>query len=130
MKLHLSKTAENDEIIGKGSGWERFDFDKDAPLDDEEIEAAEEAVELVKHMGQSFRFSAVEARREEKLKAAHDEAMFGGFSHQLPAETDDKEAQDENLRNENVKSAPDESLLSDQVRTIQRGSWRDRARKS
>lgn len=30
--------AENDESIGKGSGWERFDFDKDAPLDDEEIE--------------------------------------------------------------------------------------------
>ncbi|PIM99225.1 hypothetical protein CDL12_28284 [Handroanthus impetiginosus] len=38
MKLQLSKTAENDETIGKGSGWERFDFDKDAPLDDEEIE--------------------------------------------------------------------------------------------
>lgn len=22
----------------KGAGWERFDFDKDAPLDDEEVE--------------------------------------------------------------------------------------------
>ncbi|GFP97685.1 hypothetical protein PHJA_001912600 [Phtheirospermum japonicum] len=130
MKLQLSKTAENDETIGKGSRWERFDFDKDAPLDDEEIEAAEDDVELVKRMGQSFRFSAVEARREEILKAAHDEAMFGGSSHPLPAETDDTEAQDENLRNENVKSAPVKSLLSDQVRTMQRGSWRDRARKS
>lgn len=28
--------AENDEAIGKGSGWERFEFNKDAPLDDEE----------------------------------------------------------------------------------------------
>lgn len=29
--------AEKDEA-NMGSGWERFDFDKDAPLDDEEIE--------------------------------------------------------------------------------------------
>lgn len=28
--------ADKDEA--KGSGWERFEFDKDAPLDDEEIE--------------------------------------------------------------------------------------------
>lgn len=28
--------ADKDET--KGSGWERFEFDKDAPLDDEEIE--------------------------------------------------------------------------------------------
>ncbi|KAL3640642.1 hypothetical protein CASFOL_015610 [Castilleja foliolosa] len=129
MKLQLSKTAEKDETIGNGSGWERFDFDKDAPLDDEEIEAAEDDAALVKHMGQSFRFSAVEARREEKLKAAHDEAMFGGSSHPLPAKTDG-EAPDESIRKEIVETVPVKSLLSDQVHTMQRGSWRDRARKS
>lgn len=31
-------TARKDETKGMGSGWERFDFDKDAPLDEEEIE--------------------------------------------------------------------------------------------
>lgn len=30
--------AEKDKTKGMGSGWERFDFNKDAPLDDEEIE--------------------------------------------------------------------------------------------
>ena len=30
--------AKKDATNGIGSGWERFDFDKDAPLDDEEIE--------------------------------------------------------------------------------------------
>lgn len=30
--------AEKDEPSGMGSGWERFEFNKDAPLDDEEIE--------------------------------------------------------------------------------------------
>ncbi|GER50019.1 arginine/serine-rich coiled coil protein [Striga asiatica] len=127
MKLQLSKTAEKDETIGKGSGWERFDFDKDAPLDDEEVEAAEDDAVLVKNMGQSFRFSAVEARREEQLKAAHDEAMFGGSSHPLPAQTYDQE---EGLEKENTESTPVKSLLSEQVLTMQRGSWRDRARKS
>ncbi|KAL6559443.1 hypothetical protein OROGR_004560 [Orobanche gracilis] len=134
MKLQLSKTAEKDETIGKGSGWERFDFDKDAPLDDEEIEvvdllsAAEDDAVLVKHIGQSFRFSAFEERREEELKAAHDEAMFGGASHPLPAQTND-EAQADILGQDKVESVPVTSLLSDQVLTMQKGSWRDRARK-
>ncbi|KAL0416918.1 UNVERIFIED_CONTAM: hypothetical protein Slati_3523700 [Sesamum latifolium] len=131
MKLQLSKTVENDETIGKGSGWERFDFDKDAPLDDEEeIEAAEDDAVLVKHMGQSFRFSAVEARKEEEIKAAHDEAMFGGSSYPPPAEAEtDDEAEKESQRKENIESAPVTSLLSTQVLTMQQGSWRDRARK-
>ncbi|XP_011071751.2 LOW QUALITY PROTEIN: probable ATP-dependent RNA helicase DDX46 [Sesamum indicum] len=129
MKLQLSKTVENDETIGKGSGWERFDFNKDAPLDDEEeIEAAEDDAVLVKHMGQSFRFSAVEARKEEEIKAAHDEAMFGGSSYPPPAETDD-EAEKESQTKQKIESAPVTSLLSTQVLTMQQGSWRDRARK-
>lgn len=75
MKLQLDETAEKDTT--KGAGWERFDFDKDAPLDDEEVEGTDDDAALVKRMGQSFRFNAVESRREEQLKDAHDEAMFG-----------------------------------------------------
>lgn len=128
MKLQLSKTAEKDESMGMGSGWERFDFNKDAPLDDEEIEAVEDDAALVKHLGQSFRFSVVKAKKEEDIKAAHDKAMFGGPSQPLDAETDDKEEEDNNT-NEDIDSPPVKSLLSNQVLTMQQGSWRDRARK-
>ncbi|KAG8379077.1 hypothetical protein BUALT_Bualt07G0050700 [Buddleja alternifolia] len=130
MKLQLSETAENDGAIGKGSGWERFDFNKDAPLDDEEeIEAAEDDATLVKNMGQSFRFSAVEARKEERIKATHDEAIFGGSSYPPPAETDDEE---ETHIEEKSESAPLVFInyLSVQVLTMKQGSWRDRARKA
>lgn len=36
--MSLLYAAEKDETKGMGSGWERFEFNKDAPLDDEEIE--------------------------------------------------------------------------------------------
>lgn len=52
MKLQLSQTAAQDSE--KGKGWERFEFDKDAPLEDEEIEVAEDDASLVKQIGQSF----------------------------------------------------------------------------
>ncbi|KAH6756973.1 serine/arginine-rich splicing factor [Perilla frutescens var. hirtella] len=128
MKLQLSKTAENDETIGKGSGWERFEFNKDAPLDDEEIEAAEDDAVLVKNIGQSFRFSAVAARREEEMKALHDEAMFGVTSHPPPAGAEtDREIEGVEHGKESVETDPAVNLLSNQVLTMKQGSWRDRA---
>ncbi|CAL9152540.1 unnamed protein product [Musa hybrid cultivar] len=78
MKLQLSETVAKDTDRGMGSGWERFDFNKEAPLDDDdEIEAADDDASLVKNIEKSFRYSAVEAKREEEIKAAHDNAMFG-----------------------------------------------------
>ncbi|PIA40372.1 hypothetical protein AQUCO_02500220v1 [Aquilegia coerulea] len=38
---------------------------------------AEDEAVVVKKMGESFRFSAVQAKREEQAKDAHDQAMFG-----------------------------------------------------
>ncbi|XP_022137354.1 serine/Arginine-related protein 53 [Momordica charantia] len=130
MKLQLAETARMDDTKGTGPGWERFEFDKDAPLDDEEIEAAEDDATLVKHIGQSFRFSAIEARKEEQIKAAHDEAMFGAPVGQLLSATDDEVE----VENEKVMEACDDcgqatSLLSEKVLAKQQGSWRDRARK-
>ncbi|KAJ0765948.1 hypothetical protein HanPI659440_Chr08g0309661 [Helianthus annuus] len=129
MKLQLSSTAKQDEANGMGSGWERFNFDKDAPLDDEEIEAAEDDGALVKHIGQTFRFSAVEAKREEKIKATHDEAIFGTSSLAPPLDTD-SEGDGNNCTRESPETAPVTSLISDQVRTLQQGSWRDRIQKA
>ncbi|CAK9311918.1 unnamed protein product [Citrullus colocynthis] len=129
MKLQLAETARMDDTKGTGPGWERFEFDKDAPLDDEEIEAAEDDATLVKHIGQSFRFSAIEARKEEQIKAAHDEAMFGAPVGQLLSTTDDEVE----LKNEKSKESCDSdmatNLLSEKIIAKQQGSWRDRARK-
>ncbi|XP_076957511.1 uncharacterized protein LOC143633015 [Bidens hawaiensis] len=130
MKLQLSATAKQDEANGMGSGWERFNFDKDAPLDDEEIEAAEDDGALVKHIGQTFRFSTVEARREEKIKATHDEAIFGTSSLAPPVYDTDSEADGNNCTKESPETVPAASLISDQVRSSQKGSWRDRIHKA
>ncbi|CAI9112502.1 OLC1v1012962C2 [Oldenlandia corymbosa var. corymbosa] len=125
MKLQLTETAEKDEKKGMGSGWERFDFDKDAPLDDEEIEAVEDDAALVKRIGQSFRFSSLESKREEELKAAHDEAMFGAPSNSPPTGTDNDE-EGTVIQKQALESANVTSLLSEQVLTMQKVSWRDR----
>ncbi|CAH9075521.1 unnamed protein product [Cuscuta epithymum] len=137
MKLQLSETAERDEANGMGSGWERFDFNKDAPLDDEEIEVAEDDAVLVKHIGQTFRFSTMEARREDRIKAAHDEAIFGcsrhdenvgGTASHPPFNDADDEIEKENVKT--PESDPLTNLISDQVMAMQGVSWRDRARRS
>ncbi|KAI9087641.1 hypothetical protein K1719_030511 [Acacia pycnantha] len=125
MKLQLSETAENDSE--KGVGWERFEFNKDAPLDDEEIEVAEDDASLVKHIGQSFRFSAVEARREEQIKAAHEEAMFGAPAFP-PSIVSDSEPERENNEKEDNRKDLVTSLLSESVLANKKGSWRDRVR--
>ncbi|KAE8675517.1 rhodanese-like domain-containing protein 8 [Hibiscus syriacus] len=126
MKLQLAETAEKDPT--KGPGWERFEFDKDAPLDDEEIEVAEDDASLMKHIGQSFRFSAIEAKREEQLKAAHDEAIFGTTAS-LSAKLD-SEPEEENLEKDNNDNGAATGLLSEKVLSKQPGSWRDRVRKA
>ncbi|KAF8100067.1 hypothetical protein N665_0231s0007 [Sinapis alba] len=131
MKLQLDETAEKD--TSKGAGWERFEFDKDAPLDDEEVEeATDDDAALVKRMGQSFRFNAIESKREEKLKDAHDEAMFGAPTGQTLI----RNSEDDVTETTNVKDVEGEnnsgavSLVSEKVLAKQQGSWRDRARKS
>uniref|UniRef100_A0A453FC16 Uncharacterized protein n=1 Tax=Aegilops tauschii subsp. strangulata TaxID=200361 RepID=A0A453FC16_AEGTS len=63
MKLQLSETASKDSILGTATvGWGRFEFNKDAPLDedDNDVEVANDDATLVKHIGKSFRLSMVE----------------------------------------------------------------------
>ncbi|XP_072995832.1 uncharacterized protein [Typha latifolia] len=134
MKLQLSETAAKDTSRGMSAGWERFDFNKDAPLDDDdEIEAADDDASVVKDIGKSFRLSAVEAKHEEELRAAHDEAMFGVSRSSVPemGSTDDTLTED---HEDNNKRAGEDvhvvsALVSDKVLAMQQGSWRDRARK-
>ncbi|KAJ0989565.1 hypothetical protein J5N97_007921 [Dioscorea zingiberensis] len=127
MKLQLSQTAAKDMAKGINTGWERFDFNKDAPLDDDvEIEAAEDDAPVIKGIGQSFRFSAVEAKREADVTAAHEQAMFGAPTTSLltePVSIEDNEPK------EAEREEPHNPFLSDKVIAMQQGSWRDRARK-
>ncbi|ESQ45748.1 hypothetical protein EUTSA_v10010547mg [Eutrema salsugineum] len=131
MKLQLDETAEKD--TNRGAGWERFEFDKYAPVDDEEVEeGTNDDAALVKRMGQSFRFNAIEAKREEQLKAAHDEAMFGAPTCQTPSDKieDDVPVTTNEKGVEGESNSGATNLLSEKVLAKQQGSWRDRARKS
>ncbi|MBA0736661.1 hypothetical protein Gogos_010185, partial [Gossypium gossypioides] len=76
---------------------------------------AEDDASLVKHIGQSFRFSAIEKRREEQLKAAHDEAIFGTSTASLSV-TADSEPEEENLKMDSNDNAVATGLLSEKVR--------------
>ncbi|XP_078443667.1 serine/arginine-rich splicing factor [Wolffia australiana] len=126
MKLQLSETAKRDLSKAVTTGWERFDFDKDAPLDDEELEVAEDDKSLVKDIGQSFRLTAVETRREEELKAAHDQAMFGTSSS--PLELPDESTPPLTKKVEETAQVNAPSLMSEKI-LASRGSWRDRIRR-
>ncbi|CAM9003130.1 unnamed protein product [Rhodiola kirilowii] len=129
--VNVMTTAEKDATKGMGSGWERFEFDKDAPLDDEETVAVEDDAALVKHIGQTFRYSAVEARRAEEIKIAHDEAMFGGGASALAPNISDDEPEVEDKVQKGKHSDPESSsLVNEKVLVKQQGSWRNRVRKS
>ncbi|KAJ8486411.1 hypothetical protein OPV22_018896 [Ensete ventricosum] len=131
MKLQLSETVAKDTDRGMGSGWERFDFNKEAPLDDDddELEAADDDASLVKNIGKSFRYSAVEAKREEEIKAAHDNAMFGASAACADSPVLETESIDVDVTEDASDKTITDSLISDKVIAMQQSSWRDRARR-
>ncbi|KAJ3688818.1 hypothetical protein LUZ61_017982 [Rhynchospora tenuis] len=138
-KLQLSETAAKDPTKGMAKGWERFNFDKDAPLDneDEEIDAADDDASIMKDIGKSFRFSAVQAKREDEIRKAHDEAIFGGSSlsashTELIDFNISREDSDENANAEDQSEILNDtnSLVNDKIFAMQPGSWRDRVQKS
>ncbi|XLR47147.1 hypothetical protein S83_031807 [Arachis hypogaea] len=121
-------------LLGVGAVF----IDKDAPLEDEEIEVAEDDASLVKQIGQSFQYSKIEsvlflvnihassmygklnidriyflikARREEQIQAAHDEAIFGASALPPPTSTDN-EPERENEKEVDKKTVVT-SLLSE-----------------
>ncbi|CAD6230282.1 unnamed protein product [Miscanthus lutarioriparius] len=136
MKLQLSETAAKDSTLGTATvGWERFQFNKDAPLDEDndDVEVANDDASLVKNIGKSFRLSAVESKHEDKVRDAHDEAIFGVPTISfVDTETggDELETNHEHGKVEDIEAdEPCSSLISDKVLAMQKGSWRDRAQK-
>ncbi|XP_052139612.1 uncharacterized protein LOC127758033 [Oryza glaberrima] len=135
MKLQLSETASKDSTLGNATvGWERFEFNKDAPLDedDNDVEVANDDASLVKHIGKSFRLSAVQSKHEDTVRDAHENAIFGVPAYPI-VDTETTEAEpetnDESEKAKDVEAEPSSSLISDKVLATQSGSWRERAQK-
>ncbi|RLN24741.1 arginine/serine-rich coiled-coil protein 2 isoform X1 [Panicum miliaceum] len=121
MKLQLSETSAKDSTLGSATvRWERFEFNKDAPLDEDnnDVEVANDDASLVKNIGKSFRLSAVESKHEDKIRDAHDEAIFGvpttSFANTEAAE-DELKANDEEEEAEDIEAQPSSSLISDKT---------------
>ncbi|CAO1945582.1 unnamed protein product [Urochloa humidicola] len=134
MKLQLSETSAKDSTLGTATvRWERFEFNKDAPLDedDDDVEVANDDASLVKNIAKSFRLSAVESKHEDNVRDAHEAAIFGvpttSFIHSEAAE-DELKANDEE-KTEDIETQPSSSLISDKVLAMQKVSWRERAQK-
>ncbi|VAH63116.1 unnamed protein product [Triticum turgidum subsp. durum] len=123
MKLQLSETASKDSTLGTATvSWGRFEFNKDAPLDedDNDVEVANDDATLVKHIGKSFRLSTVESKNENIVRDAHDEAMFGvPMSSNVDTETseDELKTNGEGKKAEDVEAQPSSSLISDENET-------------
>ncbi|KAH7298667.1 hypothetical protein KP509_25G053300 [Ceratopteris richardii] len=142
MKLQLSDTVSKDKTRGMDSEWERFTFDKSAPLDDDakldyfgDGTGARDDTEFLRNTGSTFLSSNTgQAKREAQIQAAHDAAIFGppgGVPLGKAAHSVDEacaSSSEEAIAYTNRESSS-KSLLSDQVLAMQQGSWRERALK-
>lgn len=149
MKLQLSDTVSKDTEKGMDAEWERFVFNKNAPLDDDakfdyfgDGTGARDDTGFLQNTGSTFlSANTSQAKREAHLQAAHDAAIFGppdaGMSSEKTASSSiqfdgslSREADVDNDTDGQPAGAPAKSsLLSDQVLALQQGSWRERALK-
>ncbi|BBN03588.1 hypothetical protein MPTK1_2g24720 [Marchantia polymorpha subsp. ruderalis] len=84
MKLQLSETVVKDKAKGMSDEWERFDFNKDAPLDDDAKQdyfgdgtGSKDDTVFLKNTGSTFLSSSNQVTREAQVQSAHDNAIFG-----------------------------------------------------
>ncbi|CAM6025477.1 unnamed protein product [Sphagnum balticum] len=156
MKLQLSETVVKDTAKGMTGEWERFDFDKDAPLDDEAkldyFGDKGRQTSLICRTGNRSQF-ILQARREAQIQAAHDAAIFGApvaTTHELKTKKGGsghrvRDSEEDNWaarRRSDVTSLTDEEerpkvtetpgtgVVSEQIIAMQSaGSWQERAKK-
>ncbi|KAL3696662.1 hypothetical protein R1sor_010738 [Riccia sorocarpa] len=84
MKLQLAETVVKDKSKGMSGEWERFDFDKSAPLDDDAKQdyfgdgtGAGDDTTFLKNTGSTFVASTNQVTREAQRQSAHEDAIFG-----------------------------------------------------
>lgn len=148
MKLQLSETVSKDTEKGMSSEWERFDFNKNAPLDDDakldyfgDGTGGHDDTGFLQNTGSTFLSSCSQARREAQIQEAHDAAIFGpstGMSrkqmgshkkHYSSFSMKESATVGTDTMAHVEEPPPTNNLLSDQVLTLQQGSWRERALK-
>lgn len=147
MKVQLSETVVKDSSKGMSGEWERFDFNKEAPLDDDaKLDYFGDGTEtrddtaFLQNAGSTFMSSNHQARREAQVQEAHDAAIFGLSIGSISAgkEIDSRKGQhrsvsveesvkDTNGRVQLEQNPPKNNLLSGQVMARQQVSWRERA---
>ncbi|CAM6124836.1 unnamed protein product [Calypogeia fissa] len=83
-KLQLSDAVTKDRTVGMSDEWERFDFDKNAPLDDDakmdgfgDGTGAVDDTLFLKNTGSSFLSSSGQVTREALVTAKHEASIFG-----------------------------------------------------
>ncbi|EFJ38754.1 hypothetical protein SELMODRAFT_437618 [Selaginella moellendorffii] len=128
MNFQLSQTAAKDKDT---KNWERFDFDKSAPLDEEEEDsnprsssAGPDDTSSLRNTAGSYLSYSSQLTREKRTEAAHDAAMFGSGS--VPKE-EEQQAPSSHVEKNHEKKASD--LLSEEVIAMQKDSWQERLRK-
>lgn len=147
MKLQLSETVCKDTEKGISNEWERFDFNKNAPLDDDakldyfgDGTGGHDDTGFLQNTGSTFLSSCSQARREAQMQEAHDAAIFGpstGMSRKQMGShkkhynsfSMEESATGTDTMVHVEEAPPTNNLLSDQVLTLQQGSWRERALK-
>ncbi|MCO5559936.1 hypothetical protein L7F22_013540 [Adiantum nelumboides] len=148
MKLQLSDTVFKDRAKGIDADWERFVFNKNAPLDDDakldyfgDGTGAQDDTGFLQNTGSTFlSTNASQVKREAQLQAAHDAAIFGPSTGMVSEKmalsgpdlngSPSKEASlDKNTASQLEGALSVNSLLSDQISSFQQGSWRERALK-
>eukprot|EP00252_Welwitschia_mirabilis_P010145 TRINITY_DN2328_c0_g1_i3.p1 TRINITY_DN2328_c0_g1~~TRINITY_DN2328_c0_g1_i3.p1 ORF type:complete len:420 (-),score=123.83 TRINITY_DN2328_c0_g1_i3:220-1479(-) len=150
MRMQLSQAVSKESFKGSNENWERFQFNKEAPLDDAVDEAcpadiSKDDTAFLKNMGTTFSASVAQANREVQIKAAHEAAIFGASvtsnptfdsDNDIPASRIDKENDDIMAEHESKVDEDNpkgnvhrNNILSEQVYAMHQGSWRDRARK-
>ncbi|KAI5075150.1 hypothetical protein GOP47_0009226 [Adiantum capillus-veneris] len=136
MKVQLSDTVSKDTAKGIDADWERFVFNKNAPLDDDakldyfgDGTGARDDTGFLQNTGSTFlSTNTSQAKREAQLQAAHDAAIFGpstGMSSEKMACISEfngsplKEASvDNNTAIQPEGVSPINNLLSDQVKWL------------
>eukprot|EP00249_Psilotum_nudum_P021881 c28289_g2_i3 orf=323-2077(-) len=147
IRMQLSETVAKD-TTHMGMEWERFDFNREAPLDGDaelshfgDVTGGCDDTSFLQNTGSTFLSSDLQARREAQTQAAHETAIFGVPVNPSTFEEDDSCIKDEQsgLTRENAtvydeKSAQRTSsrrgFISEQVFLMQQKSWRERALKT
>ncbi|KAL2643383.1 hypothetical protein R1flu_010970 [Riccia fluitans] len=121
MKLQLSETVVKDKSKGMSDEWERFDFDKNAPLDDDAKQdyfgdgtGAGDDTTFLKNTGSTFVSWTNQVTREAERQSIHDNAIFGP-PQGLRIRVSKPEAHPEVEKNDHSQDSEDQPVIVEEA---------------